>query len=442
MADDGTIADVEGLDPAATGHGQTLRGDPARIRGALPGERLRIAVEHVGKDGIRYGRAQGVLRASGDRVDPGCPHFLACGGCDLLHASYPAQLGLKRARVAAALGLAVEAVDPTLPSPRVFGYRAFAKLVAGPGGVLGSYRPRTHDVQDMAGCRVHAPEAEGVVDAARAHLAVAPVDLRYLLVRASLDEGRAVVTLVVRDRGARGLEGLVRALSARKDVARVVVHVNPADGDALWDPEGETAVRYDEGPVQARLGPVRQALEAGAFSQVNPLAAAELYRRAVGGADAAGRRVLDLYAGSGGLSLALLAAGAARVHAVESVPAAIDAAQAAAAASGVQDRLSTEVARVEAALEDLRPEDAEVVVLNPPRKGAGGEVMRRVFALDPERVVYVSCNPDSLARDLEAAPDGWRLARVTPVDMFPHTRHVETVAVLEPGPRTAREERV
>lgn len=418
-------AEIEALTAEGLGAGRTDSGQPARVAGALPGERVALTVQHVGKDGTHYGVVAAVVRAAPERVPVACPHFLACGGCDLLHLELGAQRDHKRALVAEALGF--ERVAPTVASPRSTGYRALAKLVVGPGGILGSYRPRTHDVEDMRGCVVHAPEAERVVDAARdALIGAGPHDLRYVLVRASLLEGRAVVTLVTR--GGPPPAALVAALAAREDVARVVHHVHDGDGDALWGP-GPTTVLLDRGPVREAVGPVHQSLEAGAFVQINPGAAGLLYATAVAAAAPAGKRVLDLYAGSGGVSLAMLAAGASSVVAVESVPAAAAAARAAAEAQGVADRLEVRAAPVEAALDALRGFD--VVSVNPPRKGLGAEVVAGLGALGAPRVVYVSCNPASLARDVAGLVEhGYQVEAVTPVDLFPHTRHVETVLVL------------
>lgn len=401
-----------------------------QVRGGLPGERVRLRIEHTGQDGTHYGQVQDVLRASPHRVASPCEHFLRCGGCDLLHADLSFQRAVKRAHVAEALGLALEEVRPTLASPRGQGYRSLAKMVVGPDGILGSYRPRSHDVQDMRGCIVHAPEAEAVVQAVRAFTATVPLHLRYLIVRALIAAGRCVVTLVVRSAGAEGIGALAEALSQRPDVARVVRHINDAPGDALIDPDGAMLTLFDEGPLREQVGPVQQDLQAGAFAQVNPLAAAELYRVACEGAEPEGARVLDLYAGSGGVGLALLHAGATSVLAVESVPAATQASLAAAAAQGLSAQYEAKTGAAQVVLQGLKAQDYDVAMLNPPRKGAGPAVMQQVLRMAPRRLVYISCNPKTLARDVaDLRHAGYTLGPVTPVDLFPHTRHVETVLV-------------
>lgn len=399
------------------------------VPGVLPGELASVRVDHVDRAARAYATLVSVSSAAPARVPSPCARFLDCSGCDLLHASPDFALEAKRARVARALGGV--AVDAVVPSPRALGYRALAKLVVGPGGVLGSYRARSHDVAEMQGCVVHAPEVERVVEAIRACSLSA---LRYVLVRASISEGRALVVLVGRS-ASSGAEAraVASALAPREDVAAVYFHENDSSGDELLARAPFTPI-FDRGPIYEAIGALRYKLEPGAFAQVNPLAAAELYARAVALAAPDGARVLDLYSGSGGLALALARAGAASVTAVESVGPAVQAGIASAALNAVSS-----VRFVHARAEDAPLEDFEVVMLNPPRKGAAPAVLARVASLrdpagrsrfGPERIVYVSCNPDTLARDV-ALLEAYALAKVVPVDLFPGTRHVETIALLQ-----------
>ena len=426
-ADDIIEVTVAELDGRGCGIALGPDGEDVSLPGVLPGESARARVEHRSGAGRIFARPVEITAAAPDRVDPGCPHFLTCGGCDLLHADLAHQHAFKRRQVAAALGRPVDAVEPVVASPRTHGYRALAKLVVRADGVLGSYRPRTHDVTDMQGCRVHAPEVEAVVDAIRAALKVHPVALRYVLVRGALSEGTTVVTFVARHASVDGLDALVIQLAARPDVARVVLNVNDREGDALL---GDTDVVLHDGPApREQIGSVTASLAAGAFSQVNPLAAARLYEVVVNEAAPDGRSVLDLYCGSGGIALALAAAGARRVLAVDVDPRAAAAAEASVVDNGMQGRVEVRAARAE----DVTEVAAEIVILNPPRKGAAASVLEAVSALRPARLVYVSCNPKSLARDLEAleALGPMEVRRVVPVDLFPHTRHVETVVSVD-----------
>jgi 23S rRNA (uracil1939-C5)-methyltransferase len=414
-----TRAQIQDLDDSGFARG------PVRVNGVLPGEEVDVRIEHVGKRGVEFGRLARVITPSPERIDARCPHFLDCGGCDFLHATLEFQHRFKRERVARALSLPLERVEPIVASPRELGYRALAKLVVGPNRTLGSYRPRSHDVVSMDGCLVHAPEVESIVDALRALLAEHPgeLDLRYVLVRGSLAERKSVVTLVSRTKEAPGIRALAEGLFSREDVARVVLHVNDREGDALLLSDAYEEVLYSRGTPSERIGAVSQSLASGAFAQVNPLAAEKLYALVEEMIAPAGKRIVDLYSGSGGVALTLALAGAREVIGVEANATAVAAARASAETIGASN---ARFVASDVALFDLPPVDA--VVLNPPRKGAAPEVIDRIAA---PRCVYISCNPDTLARDL--ARLGGRIERVVPVDLFPQTQHVETVVQIDLG---------
>jgi len=423
-----------GVDADARGVGHRVD-DPnveVRVVGALPKETVTARLLHRSKKGRCFAVTESVEVAADDRVEVGCEHFGDCGGCDLLHASIDAQHGLKRQWVADALDAELERVDSVIASPLDRGYRAMAKMVPGPDGILGSYRPRTHDVVSMQGCVVHAPAVEQIIDAVRGWLAEGlQADLRYLLVRTSVAESRSVVTLVSRQPRDRGVLELGRKLAARDDVARVVLNVNDTDGDALLVPGADVVLHGTDAPTET-IGAIQQSLESGAFVQVNPLAAAKLYERVVACAEPAGRPAIDLYSGSGGIAASLAKAGAEHVLAIEANAEACDAAARAAEAMD----LPIEVLEGPVELGLLEVTEAELVVLNPPRKGATAAVLEQLAALAPLRLVYVSCNPQSLARDvaLLGRVSNVEVRSITPVDMFPNTRHIETVWCADIAP--------
>jgi len=397
------------------------------VPGALPGERARIEIAHVGVHGRAFAELLEVLEPSPDRITAICPRFLDCGGCDLLHASAAFQARFKRQRVIDALyteGLRGVEVDPCVASPQILGYRALAKMIVGPDGTLGSYAPRSHDIVDMGGCRVHAPVIEGVLDVIRGAL-LPEHDLRYVLVRAALADQKVIVTLVVRSADALTPPALLPLLIDRPEVVRVVMHVNDGASDVLLG-AGPDVVLLDRGPTAERIGEVEQGLDSGAFAQINPAAASELYRLAAEGLRPHDRTILDLYAGSGGLSLTLAAQGARSVIGVERSPEAVRAATISGQKFGAKLRFIA--ASVEDAIDALPRADA--VAVNPPRKGLSRTVIAALLRRAPVDLVYVSCDPGTLARDLATMGSGARIARVTPVDLFPQTRHVETVVTL------------
>lgn len=436
-------ADCAGLDErgAATA---PLGGARLHVAGALPGERVRAVIEHVSphRPGRAWARLARVLRASPERVAPVCPAYGPCGGCPLQHLDYPAQVRWKGERVAEALArapaLAGVPVAPCVPSPRPLGYRNQAKYVYGPdaGGrtVLGAYVPRTHAIVDMAGCRVVEPVLDEVAAAVRdvlAAAAVPPFDerartglLRYVVLRASA-AGEVLATLVSARPDLPGAEGLAgRLRAAHPAVAGVVLNVNPTAGNVLFG--SDERILDGRGTIEDALGPARVALAPRSFFQINRAVAARAYdeiRRAVA-ARAPGGRVVDAYAGAGGIAFTL--AGEAReVVALEE-----NAAATALAAWRAPANVRFVTGDVAAHLGALGP--AEVVVLNPPRSGCAPAVLAQVARLSPRLVAYLSCHPGTLARDLAVlAGAGLRPTTVLPLDMLPHTPHVEALALVE-----------
>lgn len=367
-----------------------------------------------------------------------CRHFGECGGCSLPGMDYARQLAWKRERLADALGVPV---DPVVPSPEVTRFRHKVSFVFGSAGkgrglVMGLYAAGSRRIVPVRECPVHSDRGNRIAFALRDALArfrVAPHLLRHVLVRTTSDEREALATLVVR-KNARSLRAPIAAFLAgrdRPDGFHLNVHDRP---NALL--LGERTVPLDgrRFALERGLGPTFR-LSPTAFFQTNVGATrrlVELVLSAVGPASP----VLDLYCGGGLFSLPL-ALGGARVVAVEENPQAIADLAANLGANHVPSgRVRPVCARVEDYVRRARAERFEAVILDPPRSGCAAGVWEAVLGeLAPRLVVYVSCAPAVLARDLPRLRElGWRPTRIAPVDMFPHTEHVETVAILAPAP--------
>jgi 23S rRNA (uracil1939-C5)-methyltransferase len=346
--------------------------------------------------------------------------------------------------LAAHPALAGAEVAAPVPSPRTLGYRNRSKLAAAWSGgrlVLGAYAPRSHDVVDLAGCRIAEPPLDDTARALRGFLdeaGVAPYDeqtltgdLRHVVLQGSHD-GRVLAVWVARRElpDARGLARDFRRL--RPEVVGVVGHVNRGRGNAIFDAAGETVALDGDGAIVDRLemeaGPLPLRLSAGAFFQANRDVAALAYAAIVRGlAPRSGERAVDVYCGVGGISLALARAGAETLG-IETHPGAVADAAASAALDGAAGACFV---AGDAAAELHRVDRAELVVLNPPRKGCAEAVLAEVVRLAPRAIAYLSCDPDTLARDLAwLAARGYRARDVTPFDMLPHTPHVEALAVI------------
>ncbi len=375
------------------------------VRHALPGEHVRALVTE--DRGGRYCRADAVevLEASPDRVEPPCPYARPgrCGGCDWQHADGAAQRRLKaeviRDQFARLAGIELPAFEVAELPGDLLGWRTRVAYAVDRAGRPGLHRHRSHEIEPVDRCLLGAP---GVGDAAAL---------------------------------SRPWPGLLGIEPARGDAGDLALIEHRSGGRRTRGRRPPDRLAVIEGPARLRHDVLGRSFEAAAegFWQVHPAAASTLAQALLDAlAPAPGERVLDLYAGAGALTAALAQAvgEAGHVLAVEAAPSAVDDAR-----RNLADLtwVQVEAARVDArwlADPEFRP---DLVVLDPPRAGAGAEVMRALLALAPRAVGYVSCDPATLARDVAAAREaGWRLAALRAFDAFPMTHHVECVATLRP----------
>jgi 23S rRNA (uracil1939-C5)-methyltransferase len=418
----------------------------------LPGERAEVAIDHVSPHRAdAWGHVTRRLGPSSpDRVAPACPAFGRCGGCVWQHLAYPAQLAAKHARVAAALAAVpavrdgAVAIAPVVPSPAITGYRNKGKYVAGRSGdhlVLGAYAPRTHHVIDTLGCRVVAPIIDEVATWLRGAAEGAELaaydegrregELRYAIVREA--EGDALVALVVAPRTPRGKLEQVAAALARHPAVRGVVAIENDRRDGAIVPSGSSAqVLLGHGSVVEHVAGVAVEVGAGEFLQVNRAQAAALYARVAELAEARpGLRAADLFAGVGGIGLHLARAGAA-VTAVELDQEAVAQLRRAAQRAGLPlEAIAADAGELPARAREALAGGVDVAVVNPPRKGLSAGARALLVGLGAPTVIYVSCGPESLARDLAALGEaGWVPDAIEPYDLMPGTAQVETVVRL------------
>jgi 23S rRNA (uracil1939-C5)-methyltransferase len=422
------------------------------VPGGVPGDRLEVRLAEVRP---RYGRGrlERIVTASPHRVEPPCPYVGRCGGCRLQHVRYEAQLAFKERQVADCLsrlgGLGAPGAIPLRPilgAPEAFGYRnkmefTFAEADGQP--IVGLHEAERYDaILDIDRCLLQSEAMNAVLAEVRAFVretgwAVYRPEreeglLRFLMLREGRATGEVMVNLVTASHDAATAGALADRLRARcPGVASVVLNVNPK--------KAAVAVGIEEHPIagneriRERIGGVDFAISANSFFQTNTRQAERLFGVVAEYAALGGQEVVfDLYAGTGAISL-LLARQARAVYGIELVPAAIDDATRNAATNGIGNCtfLSGEVRHVlpELVRQGIR---ADVLVADPPRAGFHPKALRAVLALAPGRVVYVSCNPGTLARDLGVLrAGGYRLTAVQPIDMFPHTPHIEVVARLD-----------
>lgn len=436
----------------ADGLGVTRQGGKEVIVfGAYPGETLEIAIEHEGQRRV-IARPLKVATMSPDRRPSPCKKITQCRGCPLLQLKPEAQLAFKRRRVADALasqpGLGGIKVPEVWGAPRNLGYRTSAKLVIGKLNrlpVIGLYRRGTHDIVDIGDCPLHHPLINRISQVVRDEIARQNLSvydarrqqglLRYLLVRVSPAQDKAMVTFVTRDKEYRQLTHLAKWLQRKvPEVISIHQNINPGSGNVIFG--RETLKMLGHPDLIDQVGEVRLKLAPASFLQVNHDQAARIYRLV---RDWSQLRpddtAVDIYCGIGGIALHL-ARDAGQVIGIEVVEEAIRNARDNAAMNQLENCsfFSGDAAEQLEQLQERIP-PASVVVVNPPRTGCSDAVLDSVTGLRPRAMIYVSCNPDTLARDLAYLKQaGYRVDQLQPVDMFPQTPHVETIVRLVPTP--------
>ena len=472
------LFDVEVTDISTGGEGigripgqDDDRGYTLFIKDAVPGDRVRARIT---KALARYGyaRTEQILRASADRVEPPCPVSRACGGCQLQAVSYARQLAFKQQQVRSSLiriaGLTPEETDrilkPVAGADRAYGYRNKLQIPVQKDprtgkAAAGFYAGRTHSIIPVTACAVSMPAHREIVQQILQFMdqngipAYDEADgsgmIRHILVREAQYTGEVSICIVSAVPKLPREEQLVRTLSSIEGVAGISLNHNPdrtnvilgKDIRLLYGKECMEDLLYPRTDIlgdTADPAPMRYAVSPMAFYQVNPLQTEKLYSYALRFAGLTGSEtVWDLYCGAGTISL-FLARSAKRVIGIEIVPEAVADAKRNAQLNGI-----TNAEFYCGAAEELLPSAGtpvaealaaavDVVVVDPPRKGLDKVCIEAILQAAPERVVYVSCDPATLARDIALFREGgYEPQAVQPVDMFPQTVHIETIVLLQ-----------
>jgi len=424
-----------------------LNGFVVFVRGGLPGDRVRATVTKV-KRGFAEASAAAVLEPSTSRVEAPCPHFGVCGGCRFQDLAYEVQIASKEQQVRDALSrigrIPDATVEPIVPAASLYGYRNKLEysFTSGEDGVeLGFHRAgRWDEVIGIDVCLLTTDLGNRIREAARDWAreerlqaydqATGEGYLRHLVVREGRNTGQALVQLVTAP-GERFEAGyLVEVLRRFPEVRSIHWAVNDTPAEVTNLP---TTLLWGEDAIEERLCGLRFRVRPNAFLQTNTSMAERIYELARDAAALTGGETLyDLYCGIGTIGL-VLAGEALTVWGVEVSEESVACALENADLNGITNAAFF-AGNVGQSLDELaeRAGPPDVAVVDPPRAGLAGKALRRIGRLGPPRLVYVSCNPTTLAGDTKqlAADWGYRLERATPVDMFPHTPHVETVALL------------
>ena len=439
---------IEAMGNAGEGIGK-IDGYPLFVKDALPGDLAEVRVTKVKKT-YAFARLERVLEASPERTEPRCPLHRRCGGCQIQALSYEKQLEYKEQKVREDLvrigGFADPPVFPVLGMDEPYHYRNKAQFPFGRNRegriVTGFYAGRTHTIVPGTECAIGVPEnkqiLELILDFMEKH-GIAPYDettgkglLRHALIRKGFATGELMVCLVINGRSFPHVEELADRLFEIPGMTSFSLNVNQKNTNVILGEEvipvrGQTYITDRIGGVSYQISPL-------SFYQVNPVQTEKLYRTALEYAGlTGGETVWELYCGIGTISL-FLARGAGQVYGVEVVPQAVEDARRNADLNGITNVVFY-LGKAEEVLPEKYEKDgirADVIVVDPPRKGCDSACLETMLRMEPERIVYVSCDPATLARDLKilCADGRYELSKVQPVDMFPHTAGIENVAQL------------
>jgi 23S rRNA (uracil1939-C5)-methyltransferase len=425
-----------------------LNGFVVFVRRGLPGDTVRAEVTKV-KRGFAEAIAREVLVPSAERIAAPCKHYYeGCGGCRFQDLRYEAQIAAKEAQVGDALRrigrIAEPPLEPILPAVEQFHYRnklEYSFTAAPRGAALGFHRAgRWDEVLEVDRCWLTTDLGNSIREAVRdwaQEEGLPPFDqeaqtgyLRHLVVREGRNTGQALVQLVTAPGDLQGADRLVAALREFPEVRSIHWAVNDSPAEVTNLP---TNLLWGEEAIEEQILGLRFRVRPNAFMQTNTAMAERLYDLAIEFADlAGGESVYDLYCGTGTIGLAM-SSRALTVWGLEANEESVACAIENAGLNGITNAAFF-AGEVGASLEDLaeRAGKPDVAVVDPPRAGLSGKALRRLARLEAPKIVYVSCNPTTLAGNLKELVDEWgyTLRRVKPVDMFPHTPHVESVALL------------
>ena len=412
------------------------------VQGGIRGELCQVRLTHVGRSAL-WGVVREVTEPSPARISPDCPYYDRCGGCHFRHMTYAEELEAKRVRVEDCLrrlGGADVRVTEILGAAQPERYRNKAQFPVAPGPRIGFYQARTHKVVDVADCLLQSQAAARLRGAVKDWMTQYSIPaynekarsglVRHVYVRTNR-RGESLCCLLVNGVGVPRERELVKALrAAEPSLVGIVLGINQSHSNVILGDAYRTLWGQDF--LSDTLCGATFQLSVPSFYQVNSDQTEVLYGKALELAGLTGREtVLDLYCGIGTISL-VMARQAGMVWGAEVVPQAVDDAIQNARRSGITNARflcadAGEAAR-QLAREGVRP---RVVCVDPPRKGLAEDVVATIAAMAPERVVYVSCDPATLGRDVKRfAPLGYHLDCATAVDLFPRTAHVETVVLL------------
>lgn len=444
---DELIINITGQGIQGEGVGK-IEGFTVFIDGAIAGELVKTKIVKVNKN-FAFGKLLEIVESSTNRTQPKCSIYKTCGGCQLQHFSYNSQLEYKKQRVLDCIkrigGINEKTViHDTIGMDNPYRYRNKVQLPVREvyGDIkIGFYSIRSHNVVNMDTCCIQDEAADKVIAIVRAWIKTFNISayneetssgiVRHIMVRKAFKTGQVMVVIVTNGNNFPHKQELIKEIISGIDgVSSIIQNVNSENTNVILGKQCITIWGSDT--IIEYIGKYRFNISALSFFQVNPLQTKVLYEKALEYAQLSGSEtVFDAYCGAGTISL-FLSEHCKKVYGIEIVPEAI-----ANAKSNAHENNVSNAEFIIGEAEKIIPEliskgiKADVVVVDPPRKGCAIELLEAMAQMKPQRIVYVSCDPATLARDLNILDGlGYKTTEIQPVDMFPQTGHVETVVLM------------
>jgi 23S rRNA (uracil1939-C5)-methyltransferase len=421
---------------------------PIMVRGTLPGEEIELKIIKI-ENSFAVGKCLSIIKKAPVRVDSKCEYSGRCGGCQMLHIDYQEQLKIKEAKIKEAFSaikkLKTKKIKPIIPSENIFNYRNKAQFAVGQSGrnvLVGLFTIGTHNIVDTTACLVQHPKATELLKIFRDYLAEVRPSIydektrrglvRHVLIKTAFSTGQSMLTIVINGKELPKWANLKRKVKEVSGCVSLSININTDPGDTVLG--ARTITLWGKESIEETLAGTNFQITPNSFFQVNPTQTTKLAEFAQGYLDIKGDEVVwDAYCGIGLFSL-LIAPKVNKVIGVEVNPEAIVYAK-----RNAKANKTTNIEFIAGLAEDLFPDLAkkakpDIVIMDPPRKGCDLKFLGAVITAAPKKIIYVSCNPETLARDLEVLiNDGYKLVETQPLDMFPHTMHVETICFLKKG---------
>jgi 23S rRNA (uracil1939-C5)-methyltransferase len=421
------------------------------IPGLIKGEVAKVKILKVQKD-IAYAKIEEIITKSKYRVEPDCPTYEKCGGCDLRHMSYLQTIRLKKEALLKTLrkelGDELDAIkiNKFVDMDYPFYYRNKLQFPVGVGddgkAIMGVYSERSHRIIPTTDCKIQNELAQEIAQSIIEFMNKNNIPaydektlegiVRHIIIRTAYSTEEIMITLVVNNMAVPKEKELVKFLTQKyRKIKTIVKNLNDQNTNVILG--DTTQVIYGDGYIFDYLGEYRFKISPLSFYQVNPIQTEKLYDVAINKAKLTGKEnVFDLYCGIGTIGL-FASRKANKVYGIEVIPEAIVDAKRNAVINNVKN-IEFIAGEVESELPKILKEEnisPDVVFVDPPRKGCAASVIKKLLEVKPSKIIYISCNPATLARDLKLLSEGYSIKEITPVDQFCYTHHVECVASLK-----------